>query len=290
MAKLPRGTEQAVSAERPRVLISADMEGATGVTYPRDVEPRGEEWHRFRHLFTADANAVALGFLDAGVEDVLINESHSSMRNLIIEELDDRVRLLTGKHKPLCMMQGVENADAVAYVGYHTGAGTRGILSHTYQANSFTGVWLDGEPASEGYLNAHLALEYGVPVVFVSGDNLTCEDSANYAPNAERVAVKEYVSRYTAICLTPAKTFALQREGATRAAALIGRREPAIRSHRIEVEFDAVHLADATSIIPTVDLIGERRIGFDAATMTDAMKTFEVVSTITSSAVEPWFG
>ncbi|GAA3884931.1 M55 family metallopeptidase [Leifsonia kafniensis] len=279
-----------MSAEHPLVMISADMEGATGVTGPLDVKPRGDEWHRFRKLFTADVNAVALGFLDAGIDDILINEAHSSMRNLLIEELDDRVRLLTGRHKPLGMMQGVHDADAVAFVGYHAGAGARGVLSHTYQANSITGVWLDGQPASEGYLNASLAREFGVPVVFVSGDDLTCTDSLSYAPDAERVAVKEYVSRYAAICLPPARTVAAQRAAAARAAALVGRGAPNVSSHRVEVEFDAVHLADATSIIPTVELIGERRIGYDAANMTEAMNAFKIVSAITSSAMEPEYG
>lgn len=279
-----------MSAERPMVLISADMEGATGVTGPKDVEPGLDEWPRFRKLFTADVNAVALGLLDAGIEDILINEAHATMRNLVIEELDDRVRMLTGRHKPLGMMQGVQDADAVAFVGYHTGAGTRGVMSHTYQGSSFTGIWLDGEPASEGHLNAHLAAEYGVPVILVTGDDLTCLDSEIYAPNAERVAVKEYVSRYAAICLPPARTFALQRAAGARAAARVGRGPADRRSHRVEVEFIAAHLADATALIPTVEQVGERRVAYDAATMTDAMTTFKVVSAVTSSAKEPDYG
>lgn len=51
-----------------RIMISADMEGATGITYGRDVELGADEWQRFRTLFTADANAVALGLLDANVD------------------------------------------------------------------------------------------------------------------------------------------------------------------------------------------------------------------------------
>jgi D-amino peptidase len=50
----------------------------------------------------------ALGFLDAGIDDMMIKEGHSSMRNLLIEELDARERLLTGRHKPLGMMQALE--------------------------------------------------------------------------------------------------------------------------------------------------------------------------------------
>src|SRR6266542_5000048 len=92
-----------------KVLISADMEGATGVTWPEDVRPGAPQWERCRHLFTGDVNAVVTGYLDAGAEDVLVNEAHSTMRNLLLEELDPRGRLLVGRHKPLGMMQGVQD-------------------------------------------------------------------------------------------------------------------------------------------------------------------------------------
>lgn len=272
-----------------RVMISADMEGATGVTCPQDVEPHAAGWDRFRKLFTADTNAVALGLLDAGIDDIVINEAHATMRNILLEDLDERVRLLTGRHKPLGMMQGIQETDAVVFLGYHAGAGEKGVLSHTYLGNAILGVWLDGVPASEGYLNAELAKEHGVPVIMVTGDDKACEDALRYAPNAERVAVKEYVSRYAAICLPPAKTFKLQREAAVRAASLAGRVEPTVAPHLIEVEFDAVQLADAAAIIPTVEHTGERRIAFQASTMTDTMKTFKIVSSIVSQAREPFY-
>lgn len=273
----------------PQVLVSADMEGATGVTYPADVEPRSEEWHRFRHLFTADVNAVALGLLEAGAE-VLINEAHATMRNLVLEELDDRVTLLTGRHKRLGMMEGVDQCDAVVFAGYHAAAGQQGILAHTYMANSITSVWLDGIIASEGRLNAALAAEYGVPVILVTGDDKTCDDAAEYAPEAEMVAVKTYVSRYSAICLPPARAQQLQREAANKAAAMIGRQPTSVGPHRVEVEFDAVQLADATAVIPTVEQLDHRRVGYSATTMTEAMLTFKIVTAIARGAMEEFYG
>ncbi|SDS71318.1 M55 family metallopeptidase [Microlunatus soli] len=272
-----------------QVLISADMEGATGVTYPRDVRPRSEEWHRFRHLFTADVNAISLGLLDVGAE-VLINEAHATMRNLVLEELDERVRMLTGKHKRLGMMEGIDQADGVVFAGYHAAAGQRGILAHTYLANSITSVWLDGVIASEGRLNAALAAEYGVPVILVTGDDKTCQDAADYAPDAEVAALKTYISRYSAICLPPARTQELQRSAARSAATKIGKVAPITGRHRIEVEFDAVQLADATAIIPTVEQVDHRRVGYSAATMTEAMTTFKIVTAIAAGAMEESYG
>ncbi|MFF5338219.1 M55 family metallopeptidase [Streptomyces sp. NPDC013181] len=276
-----------------KILVSADMEGATGVTWPADVLPGTPQWERCRSLFTSDVNAAALGFFDGGADEVLVNEAHWSMRNLLLEQMDERVQMLTGKHKSLSMVEGIQHGDvdAVAFVGYHTGAGAEGVLAHTYLANSITGVWLNGVRASEGLLNAHVAAEYGVPVVLVTGDDLTCADAEGYAPDARKVAVKDHVSRYAAVCRTPARTAADIRAAAARAVPLAGRRAPvAAGPFTVELEFDAEHLGAAATVVPGVAPSGERRVSYTSATMYEGIRTFKAVTTIVSSAVEEQYG
>jgi D-amino peptidase len=274
-----------------RIMISADMEGATGVTWSADVAPGTEQWQRFRRMFTGDVNACVAGLGDGGASEVLVNEAHDTQRNLLLEELDPRARMLTGRHKPLSMMQGIDSRmDGVVFLGYHAGAGVDGVLSHTYLPNSITGVWLDGIAASEGRLNAALAAEHGVPVLVVTGDDLTCADAADYAPGAQLVAVKECVSRYAAICSPPSRTAEQISTAARAGMAAAGRTEPRPSAHHIEVEFDATHLAQAAAVVPTVEPTGIRRVGFHAPTMTEAMKAFKVVTAIVSGAVEESYG
>jgi D-amino peptidase len=274
-----------------KILISADMEGATGVTWPGDVLPGTPQWERFRPTFTSDVNAAVLGFFDGGADEVLINEAHMSMRNLLLEQLDERADMLTGRHKELSMMEGIDSGvDAVAFIGYHAGAGQTGVLAHTYLTNTITGVWLDGDPASEGWLNAALAAEFGVPVILVTGDDKCCDDAARYAPAAQLVAVKKCVSRYAAVCHPPRRTATEIRSAAKASIAVAGTRSPVVGSHRIEIEFDATHPALAASAVPTVSLIGDRRIGYDAATMREAMLCFKVVTNIAGSSVEDEYG
>src|SRR5690625_919767 len=176
-----------------RILISADMEGATGVTWPADCEPGAPEWQRCRPFLTSDVNAVIAGCFDGGAREVLVNEAHATMRNLLLEDLDERATMITGRHKEMTMVEGIQRGivDGVAFVGYHTAAGTEGVLSHTYIPDSLTAVRVNGEVGSEGLLNAHVAAEYGVPVVLVTGDDRTCIDAAGYAPRARTVAVKD---------------------------------------------------------------------------------------------------
>src|ERR1700751_4507255 len=142
-----------------KILISADMEGATGVTWPADVEPGTEQWQRCRRMFTSDVNAAGAGFLGGGAGTLVINEAHATMRNLLLEELDDRAVMLTGRHKDLSMVEGIQygDVDGVAFVGYHAAAGAGGVLAHTYLPNSITAIRLNGNRASEGLLNSHVA-------------------------------------------------------------------------------------------------------------------------------------
>lgn len=275
------------------ILISADMEGATGVTCPADVLPGGPEWERKRGLFTGDVNAAVAGLFDGGADEVLVNEAHWTMRNLLLERLDERASMLTGRHKALSMMEGVQrgDVDGVVFLGYHAGAGTEGVLAHTYLANSITGVWLDGVRACEGRLNAKVAEEFGVPVIMVTGDDRTVEEAREYAREAVGVAVKDCVSRYAAICRPPARTAADIRLAAERAAALAGRRAGAVLGpHVFAVEFDAEHLAGAATVVPGVSPDGERRVAFTAATMYEGIRCFKAVTTVAAAAVEEQYG
>ncbi|MBT2481090.1 M55 family metallopeptidase [Streptomyces sp. ISL-94] len=276
-----------------KILISADMEGATGVTWPADVLPGTPQWERCRSMFTSDVNAAVLGFYDGGADQVLVNEAHWTMRNLLLEQLDSRVEMLTGRHKSLSMVEGVQHGDVdgIAFVGYHTGAGSEGVLAHTYLANSITGVWVNGARASEGLLNAHVVAEFGVPVILVTGDDLTCVDAAGYAPDAVTVAVKDHVSRYAAVCRTPARTAADIRAAAKEATALAVRRDPAHRGpFTVELEFDAEHLALAATVVPGTERCGERRVSYTSDTMYEGIRTFKAVTTVVSAAVEEQYG
>jgi D-amino peptidase len=278
-----------------KVLISADMEGATGVTWPADVEPGTEQWQRCRRMFTSDVNAAIAGFLDAGADEVLVNEAHSTMRNLLLEVLDSRAAMLTGRHKDLSMIEGIQDeaVQAVAFVGYHAPAGTEGVLAHTYLANSITSVRVNGQTASEGWLNSRVAAEFGVPVVLVTGDDRACADAAGYAPEAVTVAVKTCVSRYAAICTPPEKTTAAITSAAAQACQLAHPRTPAdppAGGYTVEIEVDAAQLAQAAAIVPTVDRTGDRTVSYHSATAWDMIRCFKTVTTMISAAIEHHFG
>lgn len=277
-----------------RLLISADMEGATGVTWPADCEPGAPEWQRCRPMFTSDVNGAIAGLFDGGATEVIVNEAHATMRNLLLEDLDQRATMITGRHKSFTMVEGIQSGDidGVVFLGYHAPAGAEGVLAHTYLPNSITGVWLNGATASEGRLNAAVAAEYGTPVILVTGDDKACDDATTYAPDASKVAVKDYVSRYAAHCRPPSRTFTDIRESAAAATSLAVRHAPSTdaQPYSVEVEVDATQLADFAAMVPTVERVGERRVAYTAGSARDMLRCFKAVTTLISSATERNYG
>ena len=55
------------------------------------------------------------------------------MRNLPPAALGGRASYLSGRFKPLYMMEGLDPSyDAVVFLGYHAAMQSPGVLSHTY--------------------------------------------------------------------------------------------------------------------------------------------------------------
>lgn len=272
-------------------LISADMEGATGVTCPLDCTPGTAQYDRFRPIFTADVNAVVAGFFDAGVEQVIVTEAHGSMRNLLLEQLDPRVSMITGRHKTYAMLEGIQaGPDLLAFVGYHAAAGTPGILSHTFIGAPLVHVTLNGRSMSEGYLNAALGNEFGARLALVSGDDHTCADARDYAPTAAHVEVKCALDRYTARCRHPDDVHAeLRREAAAKADTAT----PALvcaSPYVCELQFASVNCAAATALVPGFERTDDRTVQFEYPTMDELYRAFTIATRLAQAATEPTYG
>jgi D-amino peptidase len=273
-----------------RVLISVDMEGLTGVTCPEDCEYGAPRWESARHLMMSDVNAAVAGFYDGGASEVVVNDAHSNKRNLILADLDPRASAIIGTHKQWGMLQGIEDTDAVAFVGYHTGAGHQGILAHTYIGETIRDVRVNGVSTSEGRMNALVAGEFNVPVILVTGDDLTCDEAATYAPESKMVAVKQCIDRYTARCLAPSISATMIRDAARDSLAVVHTSTTPIGPFTYEVFFDAANPVMASTAVPGVHATGETSVTFSLPTMREAIRCFKAVSVMASASTEPEYG
>src|SRR5882672_11097703 len=203
-----------------KVYISADMEGIGGVsTWQVQAAPGAPEYEKFRRLMTLEVNSAVSGAFDAGATEVLVSDSHWNAQNIDLETLDHRARLVRAFPRPLGMMQGIDDTfDAVVFIGYHAGEGTpSAVLSHTMSSARIFELKLNNTPVPEAGLNAALAGEFGVPVVFVSGDQVVGEQTRELLGPIEAVAVKRATGFYSATMTTPAECQRLIREGVKRA-------------------------------------------------------------------------
>jgi D-amino peptidase len=267
-----------------RVYISADMEGVAGITATEQTNPVGQpEYPQSCRLMTAEVRAACEGAKAGGATSILVNDSHWDMRNIIHEELPPDVRLIRGGGKPLSMNQGVDGGfDGAAFVGYHAAGGTRdAVLDHTYTDSTLYDVRINGVPCSEARLNAAVAGAYGVPVVFLSGDQNACADAASFLPWAVTVEVKRAIGRFAAASLSPDRARAAIREGmeaAVRGAASRGSKPYAFTPPIVlEATFTYTAKADIASLLPGCERVSGRTLRYTGDDFLTVFRAFRAM-------------
>lgn len=192
------------AAQRPlKVFISVDMEGIGGVGTSAMTSPTGKDYALSRRLATDEVNAVAAVIFQRGPAEILVNDSHGDMQNLLHTELDPRITYIQGAVKPTGMVAGLDSTfDAAIFLGYHARAGTPdGFLAHT-GTNNVKGLWLNDQEVGEGELNAAYAGALGVPVILAAGDSAFTEQFGRMV-RTELVATKTAVSGQAARLVHP---------------------------------------------------------------------------------------
>ncbi len=215
-----------------------------------------------RRLLLAEVNAAIDGAVAAGAGGIVVNDSHSTMRNLPPEALAGQASYISGRHKPLYMMQGLDGSfDAVLFVSYHGSIGAPAGLSHTYNPRAVMEARLDGVVTGEAGINALVAAHYGVPVVLVTGDRYACEETATLIPSVHTAVVKEPVSRVAAHSLHPDRACALIRETAERAVKdAAGAAPPPLGQAVLELSVRTSDIAEAASWVRGVERTGPREL------------------------------
>ncbi len=250
-----------------KLYISADMEGTAAVCSWTQVDPaNATEYPYYRRLMSQEVRAAIDGARAAGVGDVLVNDAHASMRNVLWDELPDDVRMIYGNRKPLSMAEGVDGSfDAAFFTGYHAGIGTAdGVLDHTYTDETLRETRVNGRVCNEAMLNAAVLGLAGVPVVLVTGDRVAVEQMLAAFPWATGVVVKDSIGRYATNSLSPARARGLIRDGARTAIERIGAARPFAFEPPIALELDFLftHNADFAELIPGFERTGGRSVRF----------------------------
>lgn len=176
-----------------KVYISVDIEGVTGVTSWDETE-LGKEQHRIAaEQMKRETLAACQGALDAGADEIWVKDSHDSGRNMWGDDFPDEVKFVRGwMCSPDSMVAGIdESFDAALCVGYHSAGGEDGNpLAHTMSSTDLFWVKINGRLISELDLHTLVCAKYGVPMVFVSGDEGLCETAKHNIAGIRTVAAK----------------------------------------------------------------------------------------------------
>jgi len=271
-----------------KVFISFDMEGVAGIVDWSQCRAPGQPYEEGRQLLLGEVNAGIDGAMAAGATEIVCNDSHGTMNNLDPAALRGQATYVSGRHKPLYMMQGLDaSADVVFMVGYHGSiSGESSVLSHTYNPSVISHVSLNGVRVGESGINALVALAHGVPVGLITGDRQTIAEADPFLPGAERVMVKESFTRFGAISRHPETARAMIADGARRAverAAVLP--PPAIsRPATLEVDMQTADMAVVASWVRGAERTGVRTVSIHGKDPLAVYQSFVAVTYITRVA------
>jgi D-amino peptidase len=172
------------------------MEGLACVSnWAETNKAEAAEYGPAREQMTAEVAAACEGAFGAGVDAVVVKDSHWTGRNLDAHKLaapeGRSLRLVRGwSGHPYSMVQGLdESFDALAFVGYHSGAGRGGNpLAHTMSFSRLARVELNDTLASEFLIFSYAAALAKVRVTFLSGDQALCEEAQGLVEGIVTVA------------------------------------------------------------------------------------------------------
>lgn len=273
-----------------KLFLSTDFEGTSGIVAWEQIIEGNAEYEQGRRLLTNEVNAVIQGAMEGGATEFVVNDAHHYMRNLHPQDLAGRATLITGKHKPLYMMEGLDGSfDGVCFVSYHGSIGAeRAILSHTYNPGAIWEVRINDEVVGEAGINALVAAHYNVPIIFVSGDAVTAREAEFIAPGAEKVVVKQSIGRFAASHIHPTIACELLQAGAKSAVQRLESMRPPqfTRPVTLEITFLVADMADMALWVRGVERVAARTVKIVSENLLDLYCTFVTIITLTRSLVD----
>lgn len=194
----------------PYIYVSADLEGVSGVTRIAELSPAGGvDYQAARRWMTRDVNAAILGIRSAASgAEVLVEENHGADGDLCVLDLDlldPHTSVVRGafRGRTSTAVALTPDVDGLVLIGHHAPINhPRGVLAHT-AIGGLADVRVDGRTRSEGEFFTYMGAEIGVPLLAVSGDDVTCAELGTLVPTASTAVVKHALGLQAA-CHLPA--------------------------------------------------------------------------------------
>ncbi|MCK4374568.1 MAG: M55 family metallopeptidase, partial [Candidatus Brocadiae bacterium] len=196
-----------------RIFMHWDMEGVSG-SFTREHVWYWEEGAREhiaeqgRQLLIDDINSAAAAALEAGVDELIVCDTHHGGGNIILDRMlsDPRITYLDKsrgyQNGKLRWMPGLdESVDGFMVPGHHAKAGTQGaFLPHTWTLE-WADFRINGQSVGEMGIEACFAGYWDIPVVMMQGDQAACAEAEEQFPGIVTAPVKRATSHD--LCVGP---------------------------------------------------------------------------------------
>lgn len=263
-----------------KVFISADIEGVTGTTHDDQTGGASDDYRRARKWMTDDVNAAIEGALEAGAKEIYVKDAHGNGRNILLDEMKKEACLITGWDTLMSMVQGLdETFDALILIGYHSMVGTeKGIMAHTY-TGSIKQISLNGQPIGEPELSALTAGYYGVPTVFIAGDDTAVNELKGFLGDIPCAVTKYGMGSDSGRIMHPEITGQSIREGVSKALSDLSQFKPFKMELpiRMTLKMAKAKTAELISFIPGVERISLDEVSYEAADVMLMLRMFRVM-------------
>ncbi len=230
-----------------KFLVAVDCEGeACVVGQPGMTLNESRNWEFARRQAAREADAAAKGLFDAGATQVIIWDNHGSSVNLDYDLIDERCDIALGVGTVRRWPTVDKSFAGVLMVGYHPMDNTvDGVLAHSFSSMAFQWIKVNGVEVGEMEIDAAVAGEAGVPLIFVSSDDKGTAEAKRFMPWVETVAVKQGLGWNMALSKHPKRAAAEIREGASRAAGRLKEMKTFAFNSPMTVEIRSKRMDDA---------------------------------------------
>lgn len=268
-----------------KLYVSVDMEGITGLADYTQVDSSKNNYERGRRIMTDEANYVITEAFNQGCQEVLVNDSHSKMNNLMVEYLHPDTSLITGDVKPFSMVQGLDSTYAGAmFIGYHARASMKGVMSHS-MFFSVRHMYINDVAIGELGFNAYVAGYHDVPILMVAGDDQAAKEAEELIPNVTTAIVKETITRSAVKSLTPSKAGQLLKEKTALALENKEKVKPLVPPDHpvLRIEFANYGQAEWAALMPGVEIEKDSTIvRYQAKDILEAYRAMLVMTELAS--------
>ena len=203
-----------------KIAIMTDLEGTAGVTsFQHETYPEGRHHVLARQLAMAEVNAAIDGFLETGCDDVLVIDGHGP-GGLWFEHMHPAAKMLHGRPvAPRSVRDAVlKEYDVTVIIGQHAMSGVASSnLNHTQSSRSIYSITLNGQPVGEIAQWTLYHGAFGMPLIYLSGEEAACAEAQALVPGITTVAVKKGLSRESAVSVSKERARELIRAGAIKA-------------------------------------------------------------------------